>query len=246
METYVINLDRSTERWRRFNEWNGHLDALRFPATDGAALDREGLFRAGYTAESLAYPPGALGCAISHIKLWELAARENRPLTILEDDVAVAQHFETASTRALAMLPSDWDFIKWGWTINPLFAWLDVGVSRVRLHGYGRLAYENRESIKAFQHTETACAPVRMLHSFGLFAYSVSPRGARTALEYCLPLRKRLITFPDAKVTADDTGIDVLLCGVYPQMQAFVGLPSLVVHADEGTSIRKAMDAMPR
>ena len=44
-ETYVINLDRSTERWRQFKEWNGHLDARRFPATNGASLDREELFR---------------------------------------------------------------------------------------------------------------------------------------------------------------------------------------------------------
>jgi GR25 family glycosyltransferase involved in LPS biosynthesis len=246
MEIHVINLDRTTERWRRFNEWNGHLNTLRSPAADGASLDREGLFRAGYTAEGLAYAPGTLGCAISHIKLWELAVRENRPLTVLEDDIAVARHFEAAAAGALAMLPSDWDFIKWGWTINPLFAWLDVGVSRVRLQGYGQLAYEDSESIRAFQDIQSACAPVRMLHSFGLFAYSISPKGAQAALEYCLPLRNRLITFPDAEVTVDATGIDVLLCGAYPQMQAFVALPSLAVHADENGSIRKEMDATPR
>jgi GR25 family glycosyltransferase involved in LPS biosynthesis len=244
METYVINLDRSTERWHRFNEWNSHLNTRRFSAADGASLNRDGLFRTGYIAEDLAYSPGTLGCAISHIKMWELAVRENRPLTVLEDDVAVAHHFEAAAARALAMLPTDWDFVKWGWTINPLFAWLDVGVSRVVLRGYGSPTYQDVEGIRAFQKNQTACAPVRMLHSFGLFAYSISPKGARTVLEYCLPIRDRLITFPDAGITTKATGIDVLLCGVYPQMRAFVGLPSLVVHADEDDSIRKAMDAM--
>jgi GR25 family glycosyltransferase involved in LPS biosynthesis len=244
---HLINMDRSSDRLSRFREINGHLSGVvRVAAVDGCAISRGSWEASRYLSTDLSsYKPGTLGCAISHIKLWEVAARENRPLTVLEDDVAVARHFETAAASAIAMLPSDWDFIKWGWTINPLFAWLDVGVSRVRLQGYGKPVYDDKESIKTFQDIQTSCAPVRMLHSFGLFAYSISPKGAQTALEYCLPLRKRLINFPDAGVTVEANGIDVLLCGAYPQMQAFVALPSLVVHADEESSIRKTMDAAP-
>jgi GR25 family glycosyltransferase involved in LPS biosynthesis len=240
---YVINLDSTPKRWCQFAERNGHLNVTRFPGADGASLDRMALLQAGYIAEDLSWPPGTLGCAISHIRLWELAVRESRPLTILEDDIAVAHHFEPAAAVTLSALPADWDFVKWGWLINPAFAWLDVGISRVTLHGYGAPAYQDKESIKAFQNTETTSVPVRMLHSFGLHAYSISPKGARCALDYCLPLRNRMITFPDAGITTTATGVDVLLCGVYPQMQAFVALPSLVIVADEEGSVRKAIDA---
>jgi hypothetical protein len=40
-------------------------------------------------------------------------------------------------------------------------------------------------------------------------------------------------------------GIDVILCGAYPQMKAFVTIPSLVVHDFEEVSLRKTMDATP-
>jgi GR25 family glycosyltransferase involved in LPS biosynthesis len=239
----LINLDRSSDRLDRFREWNGHLENVtRFSGADGLKLDRAELVRSGYIADDLSYGAGTLGCAISHLRLWELAVRENRSITIFEDDVVVAHCFEDMASRAMSDLPANWDFIKWGFSINPLYAWLDVGVSRVRLEGYGEPAPQDAASLRTFQRRENVGGPVRMLHSFALFAYSISAKGARTLLEYCLPLRNRLIEFPDAGVICDATGIDVLVNGAFPQMQAFMFLPHLIGRYDQDDSVRKTLD----
>jgi glycosyl transferase family 25 len=239
---HLINLDRSTERLRRFQERNRHLEnVVRVSAVDGAALARSDLVGAGYIAGDLICGPGTLGCAMSHFKLWEKAVQENRALTILEDDAVVAHHFALAATLVMSELPPDWDFIKWGWTLN-LFAWLDLGVSRVKLLPYGEAASRDAADLHSFQVRAVPVTPVRMLHSFGLFGYSISPKGARAALGFCLPLRKRAIEFPVAGVALEAIGIDATLCGAYPDMQAFMCLPQLVVHADEGDYVRVKMD----
>jgi GR25 family glycosyltransferase involved in LPS biosynthesis len=242
-DRYVINLDRSKERLRLFQSRNAHLNNVqRFPAVDGVTIDREELIRSGYLTPDLAYPPGTLGCAMSHLKLWELAAREECVITVFEDDALVAHRFDELTARAISLLPPDWAFIKWGWRANPYFAWLDVGHSRVRLHGYGPLVYRGDAGADAFQKDTAMGVPVRMLHSYGLEAYSVSPEGARAALKFCLPLCPRLLTYPDANVRVNNTGIDVLISAFFSSVRAFVCVPSIVIEWDDAHSDRLDAD----
>ena len=90
--------------------------------------------------------------------------------------------------------------------------------------------------------TGVAVAPIRLLHSFGTFAYSVSPSGAKAAIEYCLPLRNRLITFADAGVCTPDEGVDISLCGLYPSIRAYLALPFIAMVQDHGSSDRLQND----
>jgi hypothetical protein len=227
---HLINLDRSAERLRRFGEWNAHLrDVERVAAADGAALSAAGLVRSGEIAAGFAGGPGSLGCAVSHLRLWEKAARENRALTILEDDVIASHHFARAAARVMADLPPDWDLVKWGWTPN-LGGRLDLGGACVQLQGEGRPERDDA-GFRSFQAGATAAAPVRMLHSFGLFAYSISPGGARAALAACVPLR---------------AGLDEVLSAALPGLRAFLCVPSLVVHSYRDESVRMQLDRAPR
>ena len=230
----VINANRNIERFRAFIVRNGHLgDIERVAAADGDTLNRQELIRSGHIAESLAYCPEALGFAMSHIRLWEAAASENRSMTILADDILVSHHFSRRASEILASLPEDWDIVQWGHLLNPLFAWVDLGISRVRLDGYGDRRYEDESGQMRFQQEDRSSAPIRLLHSFGLQGYSISAAGARAALAYCLPLRDRMISFPDAGVVTPDVGIDVALCGHYPSVKAFACLPPLVIQAKD-------------
>ena len=139
---HLINLDRSHERLLRFRDHNGHLkEIIRVSATDGATVDREALVSSGYINRDLPYSDGTLGCAMSHVKLWEIAASQGRSLTIFEDDIVVSLHFEARAREVLAVVPADWDFIQWGYIFNPLFLWVDLGVSKARLECYGKRNY---------------------------------------------------------------------------------------------------------
>jgi hypothetical protein len=223
----LINLDRCAERLRSFGEWNAHLGEIeRVSATDGAALHRSELVRSGYITGDFRGGPGTLGCAMSHIRLWETAARDNRPLTILEDDVIVSHHFDRAAWRVMSDLPPDWDLVKWGWTPN-LGGWVDIGGARVRLQGDGQPQSQDDADFRSFQAGASAAAPVRMLHSLGLFAYSISAAGARAALRFCLPL---------------GGGLDEIVAAAYPRMHAYLCMPSLVLHSYRDESVRMQLD----
>jgi GR25 family glycosyltransferase involved in LPS biosynthesis len=237
---YLINLDRAPDRLLHFRHRNSHLQNItRVPAIDGNSLDRPALKRSGYITDDLSYRAGALGCAMSHLKLWEMAVAEERHLTIFEDDIAVSHHFEVAAGQVLATLPSDWDIVQWGCVFNPLFLWVDLGISKARLHCYGAKRYVDEMGGKAFQAERTSVTAVKLLHSFGTQGYSISPQGARKALEYCLPLRHRFIQFPEAGVTTHDEGIDCALCGLYPNLKAFICIPQLLISCScEPSSIR--------
>jgi len=240
---HLINLDRSTERLRHFRERNGHLENIvRVPAVDGSAVDREALIRAGYITRDLPYGSETLGCAMSHLKLWEMAASQDQSITIFEDDIVIARQFEKRAREVMSVLPDDWGIIQWGYILNPTYVWVDLGISRVSLRCYGRPGYQGEEGLRKFQAEEYSAAPLRLLHSFGAQGYSISPKGARAALEYCLPLRKRLIEFPDAGVTTLDRGIDVALDGVYPTMKAYICVPPLLTAEHEQESVRKKID----
>src|SRR5262249_27967245 len=113
---------------------------------------------------------------------------------------------------------------------------------RISVTGDGRKPLYDAQQLDAFQAQDIAAAPVRMLHSFGLFAYSISPKGARAALDFCLPLRNRTIEYACTGTSAEAKGIDAMICGAYPQMQAFLSMPNLAAHVDDGRSVRIALD----
>lgn len=227
---YVINLDRSGDRLARFRARNRHLpEVSRFPGVDGGAVSRAELEAAGYVSGELDYGAGSLGCAVSHVKLWEMAAAEDRAITVFEDDAALAHQFERCADKVLSKLPADWDVVLWGNNFPPAFIWVDLGGSKTRIVPYGRASRTTPEEVEAFQQTATSEGAIRLLHAFGLCAYSISAAGAKKAVEHCRPLRRRSIEFPDAGVWVAEDNIDVALCGLYPSLKAFICLPPIAM-----------------
>jgi hypothetical protein len=98
------------------------------------------------------------------------------------------------------------------------------------------------ENVTKFQTEKFSYSPMKLLHSIGALAYTISPKGARSLIEYCLPLRRRVIPFPGTNVIIDDNGIDCAMCGAYGSMQAFICIPPLVVHDEEQASARIEAD----
>jgi GR25 family glycosyltransferase involved in LPS biosynthesis len=239
-QVHVINLDRSTGRLENFRKRNPHLtDFLRVTAIDGTTVDKTQLVSDGTITDDLAYSPGSLGCALSHVNLWKKAVSENRIVTIFEDDVICSLYFREESARILSKFANHWDVIQWGANFYPLFSWLDFGFSKAKLEFYDR--HFSEDPVK-FQSAKYSSHLIRVAHSFGTLAYSVSPKGAGLLLEYCLPLRNRIIPFPGTGVRLNDTGIDCPMCGAYSSMQAFLCIPPLVIHDDGQLSDRIETD----
>merc|ERR1719272_2327525 len=64
-----------------------------------------------YQVKQLSLSPGERGCALSHIRAWQLCLEQagdtNQPLLVLEDDAAPTPEFTSVLRRALAALPAD-------------------------------------------------------------------------------------------------------------------------------------------
>jgi glycosyl transferase family 25 len=233
MDAYVINLDRSADRLARFRAINDHIGSVRrFPAIDGVAVDRQSLVRAGiFEADILElWRPGAVGCALSHLDLWEEVMRSGRPALICEDDAIFHARFGALSGQLLGALGPAWDIVKWGWNYNASFAFNIPGLTTIRWIVRADMA-DNSLRVDEFQHYEVAPTIVRMRQSFGTVGYSVSPAGAQKLREFCRPIRRMKI--PGITSTPiGNGGIDVMMNGV-PEIRAFAALPPLVMARDD-------------
>jgi FkbM family methyltransferase len=239
-DIYVINLDLSVDRWVKF--YTRHRDwkrVLRFPAIEGTQVERKNLLRDGIIKDDLPYLPGSLGCAISHINLWQRAASENQNITVFEDDVLGVNGFREKANAFMSGLNPNWDIIQWGYNFHQCYLWLDFEVARAKLQFYD---HSFLEGDLEFQSKTFSYCSIRVAHSLGLMAYSISPKGARALLDFCLPLRKRLIPFPGTGTFLPDNAIDVAMCGAYASMQAFVCVPPLVIHDGQHASDRLKAD----
>jgi GR25 family glycosyltransferase involved in LPS biosynthesis len=238
-QIHVINLDTSVDRFKQFQERNSHLDGvLRFSGVDGRAVDKQKLIADGIITDDLPYLPGSLGCSLSHISLWQKSVTQNKVITIFEDDVICVRGFRERA-EAVSKIKGHWDIIIWGFDYTPKFLWVDFGFSKAKLEFYDRRWPDGGSE---FQSANFSSIPIKIAHSFGLFGYSVSPKGARTLLEYCLPLRKRVIPFPGTGVVIKDICVDCTMCGVYPSMEAFACFPPLVLHDFKLASDRLVRD----
>jgi len=92
MPTYCINLSRRKDRREKMLKTLGNLDTCFVEAVDGQTLEptKENLnFFLGNVA---GHRPGMMGCAFSHVKIWEALTKDDHHsyFIILEDDVEVS------------------------------------------------------------------------------------------------------------------------------------------------------------
>lgn len=242
MPMKVINLDRSADRLTQFMARNAHVKEIsRFPAIDGLMLDVPALVRRGVIniAIASAYTKGALGCAFSHLALWDEVIRSGEPLTICEDDAIINRQFDAQSADVIAMLPADWEIILWGWNCDHslLFDLLPGVTTCLAIFQQALLL----EGISHFQSQTFYPRPFRLLRAMGTICYSITPRGAQKLKRLCLPIRDMTVRFPLPGRLGEpaegfmvrNNGLDIMLNDAYQKLNAFLSFPPLVITKNE-------------
>jgi glycosyl transferase, family 25 len=228
MDIHLINLDRDRERLARFHELNAHLPSIvRSHSVEGRSLDREHLQKIGYIAPNLSYNHAALGSAHSHIELWRMAADDEVQITVAEDDAIFAPNFIVTAKAVIGKLPEDWDIILWGWNFDA-FLWVEIpeGIASCKIECNQS---EMRQNVSSFRSREFDHVPLRLRHSFGIMAYTVSPAGARSLMDICLPLRDTRIQFHGYGVVVSNETLDAMMNEAYPRLKAYVCLPPIAI-----------------
>jgi GR25 family glycosyltransferase involved in LPS biosynthesis len=230
MKFYVISLQRTPERLEAFYRVNGNRDRIEhFPAVDGRTLDRRALVEQELIESELAqYTDGAIGCALSHKRLWELAVETGEPVTILEDDAVLNRQFLDGA-EATASQSANWDYLQWGWNFDAYLTFLLPGGLSPCVTRFNQT--HMRQQVSQFQQEEIAPGFHRLISAFGIPAYTVSPRGAEKLLDWCFPLSAGEVFVRGLERNVPYDGVDTVMNSFFiePHAQAYVAFPPLVI-----------------
>lgn len=114
---YVINLKKNKKRYNEFmeNARNANVNVSRFDATYGIELSNNDPYIKKYFSNDIKLTKPQLGCAISHIRIWEDAVRNNHDIIIIfEDDAIIPPDFKEKINIVFSQLPEDWDMLLLG------------------------------------------------------------------------------------------------------------------------------------
>lgn len=226
MDTFVITLDRTKERWLEFTERNAGLigNVQPFRGVDGTTVERALAARGGIITADLAYSDGALGNFLSHLELWELALARGQPITVCEDDAIFNRNF--FRIRDAMAFPPGWHFITWAWNFDSILTFeLIPGVSRC----LGAFQQEHaRRNVGSFRDAEIRPSLFRVRAFFGVVAYSISPAGILRLKEMCLPVRNTYVPIVGLGQSIPNADWSVLLNMHLPRLDAYVSFPPLV------------------
>lgn len=104
----VINLERRPDRWNRTKnilDSNGLTNYERFNAIDGTQLKMTPEIKHLFRGNDFKYRESFIGCAMSHMKLWqELVDSNSEYFIILEDDIEVSNDFKNKLNATLHYL----------------------------------------------------------------------------------------------------------------------------------------------
>lgn len=127
IDTYLINLDRRSDRLEKFTKKNiepGHLHSntlTRISAVDPDEFSykeetvhyRDKSFPMSWLQISGHLKKGEIGCLMSHYFLWEKCAKANKPILVFEDDALVVGDFtdKLESVLSTETVPDDIDIL---------------------------------------------------------------------------------------------------------------------------------------
>lgn len=194
IQIFLINLKRSTIRFEQMDQQLKSLDIpyILFEAIDGHNLTEKHLEQYSSKHSFLLHNrdllKGEIGCALSHIELYQKIVKENIPISIiLEDDLIIKKEFKEFLLIIKDIINDDWEFLN-------LCSFTPCVLAE-------KLFYKN------FKYT------VFTGHATGTCAQVIKLSAAKRLLEHAFPIR-----FAADGLTGrfSETGLKML--GVYPNL----------------------------
>ena len=131
---YLINLKRRPDRLHNFLEHYKKSDfknetVIKFDAIDGSKLDVDSvslselakaelqqLETTGFRTKHYQLTKGAIGCYLSHVKIWENVLKHKyENVLIFEDDAKIPDNLNAKIHENMQFIPNDWDIVLLGY-----------------------------------------------------------------------------------------------------------------------------------
>lgn len=234
--TQYVVISLSEELFAAFRSRNSAtaIPFRHFVGVDGATITSRSQTRGILAEGATRYSPGAVGCAMSHAALWKQCAASADNFVIFEDDAHIRDDFVNQFYTLIASQRS-WDIIFFGCNTDSIVSIPYAG--GIDFTGQFSTLYPNLGQLAAFTKMTVDATLLRLKFSFGLCGYAVSPAGARKLIEKCLPMDNRPVQIEPENRSFPAYSIDCMLISVYPQIDAFICFPPLVMTPnDQATS----------
>jgi GR25 family glycosyltransferase involved in LPS biosynthesis len=228
MQFFVINLDRETARLAEFLEANRAtgITFSRFPGVDGASLGSLHAMPELVAPDAAAYTKASVGAALSHLGLWQECVRLNRNIAIFEDDARLRLDL-LEQLAAIERQRVDWDFLLLGCNTDSV---MEIAYAPgINFAGQFSVLNPSEGQIDEIRAQTGPVNLCRLKMAFGGCGYLITPKGARQLIERCFPMDGRMINLWPSDVTIPAYGIDCMMVGVYPQMNAYTCIPPLAI-----------------
>lgn len=91
------------------------LDLKSIPLTDMSKLELKQLETTGFRYKHYQLTRGAIGCYLSHVKIWENMLKNNQDIILIfEDDARPPPNIMFAINKIMLDIPKDWDIVLLG------------------------------------------------------------------------------------------------------------------------------------
>jgi GR25 family glycosyltransferase involved in LPS biosynthesis len=229
MDIFVISLKISADRRVEFDKNNSKYinKYTYFDAIDGKTININQLDDKIFTRGSKNYTNGAIGCALSHLNLWEKCIELNKPIIIMEDDAIVSKNFNKHMNNLVNnMLPKDWDIVLLSYNFDSVLSYQNT-VYETANCVFGKTKM-TKTDIDNFVNSKINATIAKLYFSFGTASYMISPNGAKILKEKCFPLNNRIVNIPFLNNIMCYT-IDCMMNTVYKDISAYVCVIPFVI-----------------
>lgn len=234
MFKFFISSDTATAQTERFERLNAHVpDLVRSVGVNAQTLDVRAMQQMNLISAECLFSHAAFVQALSHVSLWGNVAQHKTAAHIFENNAVLCANFEAESTRILASLPQDWDFVLWGSAPGATLQ-LDILPDLALFSGAVQPPYSARGAAALSEMAVTSLA-FPLMSTLSVCGYAISPTGADKLIKACLPLTSTTIP----ATTAHENGraaqtLGELMSLHYSTIKAYACVPPLCM-ADAGS-----------
>ena len=170
-EAYVINLERRADRMERFKTTHKAFKdrVYRWNATNGLTIELSPNIIQCFRNNDFGWKKSVMGCALSHLGLWEKLANDSlaNSYLIMEDDVKFNERWLIQWAQMASSVPSDADVIYLGGVLPPNKPALPAATEQI-----------NKFFARVSKNTLYGNTPRRYFH-FCNYSYVLTKRGAQ-------------------------------------------------------------------